>query len=147
MNAARRHALRAGAAFGLGLAGVRAHACEFFASTLRVTHPWTRATPEGADSAWVSMRFDEVSEDERLVGVQTPVATHVELVGADGKPLPLDFAIPAGRVTLLVEHGPRLRLSGLQMPLELTRTYPLQLTFAKAGTLRADLSVDYQRFF
>jgi copper(I)-binding protein len=60
--------------------------------------------------------------------------------------LPLDFAIPAGQTTLLAEHGTRLRLSDLQMPLELTRTYPLRLTFAKAGVLRADLSVDYQRF-
>lgn len=146
MKPARRHALRAGAALGLGLAGVRAHACEFFASTLRVTHPWTRATPDGADHAMVCMTFDEVSEDERLVGVRTPVAARVELVGADGSPLPLDFAIPAGRVTRLAEHGPRLRLVALAMPLELTRTYPLQLEFAKAGVLRADLSVDYQRF-
>lgn len=146
MNPARRHAMRAGAALGLGLAGVRAHACEFFASTLRVTHPWTRATAEGADGAIVCMKFDEVSEDERLVGVRTPVAARVELVGADGGVLPLDFAIPAGRVTLLAEHGPRLRLVQLAMPLELTRTYPLQLEFAKAGVLRTDLSVDYQRF-
>lgn len=146
MSPARRHAMRAGAALALGLAGVRAHACEFFASTLRVTHPWTRATAEGADGAIVCMKFDEVSEDERLVGVRTPVAARVELVGADGGVLPLDFAIPAGRVTLLAEHGPRLRLVQLAMPLELTRTYPLQLEFAKAGVLRTDLSVDYQRF-
>jgi len=147
MSPARRHALRAGAAFGLGLAGVRAHACEFFASTLRVTHPWTRATPEGAEHAAVCMRFDEVSEDERLIGLRTPVAERVEVLDAEGRPLPLDVAIPAGRVTLLGEHGgPRLRLAGLLMPLELARTYPLQLEFAKAGVLRADLSVDYQRF-
>lgn len=146
MDPARRHALRAGAALGLGLAGVRSHACEFFASTLRVTHPWTRATPDGADSAFVCMKFDEVSADERLIGVRTPVAARVELVGPDGSALPLDFAIPAGRVTLLAEHGPRLRLVELAMPLELTRTYPLQLEFARAGVLRADLSVDYQRF-
>lgn len=146
MDRSRRHALRAGAALGLGLAGVRTHACEFFASTLRVTHPWTRATPDGADSAWVCMTFDEVREDERLIGVRTPVAARVELLGPDGGLLPLDFAIPAGRITRLAEHGPRLRLGGLAMPLELTRTYPLQLEFAKAGVLRADLSVDYQRF-
>ena len=147
MDRTRRHALRAGAALGLGLAGLRrAQACEFFASTLRVTHPWTRATAGDAGSAFVCMKFDEVLEDERLIGVRTPVAARVELVGADGRVLPLDFAIPAGRTTLLAEHGPRLRLVELAMPLELTRTYPLQLEFAKAGALRADLSVDYQRF-
>jgi len=146
MSYTRRHALRAGAAWGLGLAGVRSHACEFFASTLRVTHPWTRATPDGAHNALVCIKFDEVREDERLIGVYTPVAARVELLGPDGAVRPLDFAIPAGRVTLLAERGTRLRLTELTMPLELTRTYPLQLEFARAGALRADLSVDYQRF-
>lgn len=146
MSPARRHALRAGAALGLGLAGLRAQACEFFASTLRVTHPWTRATPEGAASALVCMKFDEVGTDERLVAVRTPVAARAELLGADGTPLAEGLPIPAGRVTLLAEHGPRLVLRELAMPLELTRSYPLVLVFAQAGELRTDLSVDFQRF-
>lgn len=145
MNPARRHALRAGAAFGLGFAGVRAHACEFFALTLRITHPWARATPEDAEGATVSMKFDEVSDDERLVGVLTPVARRAELLGPDGRPVEA-LAIPRGRVTLLSEHGARLRLADLTMPLELTRSYPMTLIFEKAGPVRTDLSIDFQRF-
>lgn len=145
MNATRRHALRAGAALGLGLAGVRSHACEFFALTLRITHPWTRATPEDAEGATVSMKFDEVSDDEQLVGVLTPVARRAELLGVDGRPMAA-LAIPRGRVTLLSEHGLRLRLADLTMPLELTRSYPMTLLFEKSGAVRLDLSIDYQRF-
>ena len=47
----------------------------------------------------------------------------------------LDLAIPRGQVTLLAEHGTALRLLGLTMPLELTRSYPMTLHFAKAGAL------------
>ncbi len=145
MNRSRRHALRAGAAFGLGLAGLRVQACEFFASTLRVTHPWARATPQEAGVAIVCLRFDEVTEDDRLVGVQSMVAERAELGGPLGR-RPVDLPIPRGEVMLLSEHGIHIRLLALTMPLELTRSYPMQLVFEKAGVLRTDLSIDYQRF-
>lgn len=143
----RRRVLRAGLAAGAGLLIRPAGACEFFARTLRVTHPWTRASERDATSAVVSMRFDEVSEDERLVGVETPIAEGSELGDAQGGRSPVDLAIPKGRETRLAENGTFLRLTGLQMPLEIGRSYPLRLVFARAGTLRADLSIDYGRFY
>jgi len=141
----RRAWLRAGVASGLVLAGLPARACEFFSSTLRVTHPWTRATPDGVDSCLVCMVFDEVREDERLIGIRTDIAAGAEMAGADARP-GVHFAIPKGRVSALSESGTCIRLLGLNMPMEVARVYPIDLIFERGGVLRADLSVDYARF-
>lgn len=137
----RRTLLHAGFAGGLSLALPRAaRACEFFTTTLRVTHPWTRATAAGERTAVVCMVFDQVSAPDRLIGIQTPVATRAELAGRA-----VNLAIRPGRTTTLGETGAVLRLVGLTQPLEIGRTYPLQLRFERGGVVNADLSVDYER--
>ncbi len=138
----RRTLLRASVAAGIVLVAPAARPCEFFALTLRVTHPWTRATPAGATSAIVCMKFDEVTRADRLVRVETEVATGAEMGGAGAGPV-VDFAIPQGRESLLSEAGTYLRLVGLRHPLEMARTYPLTLVFESGGIVVADLSVDY----
>lgn len=140
----RRAVLRAALATGaaLLLPAAPARACEFFCTSLRITHPWTRASAAGATTAMVSMRFDEVTENDRLIRVETPVATSAELVG-DGPVRPVNLSIAAGQVLNFSETGIHIRLTGLRQPLEMARTYPLTLTFEKAGVVEADLSVDY----
>jgi copper(I)-binding protein len=145
MRLGRRRLLRATLACGLAPWSLRAGACEFWSTTLRVTHPWTHATAEGAPSAIVSMKFDEVRQDDRLIGVETPVATQARLGGVDARS-EVDFAIPKGRETLLGEQGTYLLLLGLTQPLEVARAYPLRLVFEKGGVLNTDLTVDYTRF-
>ncbi len=143
----RRQLLRSGVACTLAAAGVQARACEFFSSTLRVIHPWTRATADDATWAVVCMGFDQVSEDERLLGIETSIATGAELMlpgAAKGQRLVLD--IPQGRETRLTEHGLHIRLTGLLLPLDAGRAYPMRLLFQTAGPLRVDLTVDYGRF-
>jgi copper(I)-binding protein len=141
----RRRSLQSGLALGLALVLPAARACEYFSPTLRVTHPWARASAPGASTAVVSMKFDDVSQDDRLVGVQTPVATGAEL-GGPGAESGLDLPIPSGRETLLSETGLHLRLTGLQLPLEVGRSYPLKLTFERGGVVNATLNIDYARF-
>lgn len=134
---------------GLAIAGAAwlpaAKACEVQAEFLRVTHPWTRATAPDAEFGVLCMRIDEVTEDDRLIDVQTPVADGVELSSA-ARGVPLDLAIPAGSNLDLQEHGLHLRLAPLRLTLHAGRSYPLQLTFARSGVVRATLSVDFQRF-
>lgn len=132
-------------AAGLAVVWPAARACEYFSPTLRVTHPWARASMPGATVASVSMTFDDVSQDDRLIGVQTPVASGAELAGPGAEP-GLNLAIPSGRVTLLSEGGLHLRLTGLQLPLEVGRSYPLHLTFERGGVVNATLNIDYARF-
>jgi len=142
----RRRLLQAAGLLGMGFQGTRAAACEFWTANLRVLHPWTRATADDATTATVCMRFDQVAEDDRLLGVTCMVASGAELVGpaaGDGR---IDIAIPKGAETVLGEHGTQLRLTGLLQPLEVGRAYPMQLRFERGGVLRADLTVDFARF-
>jgi copper(I)-binding protein len=144
----RRMGLRAAVATGLACAGLRARACEFFSSNLRILHPWTRASGDDDTSAIISMRFDQVLQDDRLIGVESMVATGAEMVEA-GKDIVrpgVDFFIPKGLESELAESGTFVRLTGLQMPLGVGRTYPLRLIFEVGGVVPADLSVDFVRF-
>lgn len=140
----RRAVLRAGFAFAAAAVLPAARACEFYTATLRITHPWTRATGPDDTTAVLCMRFDEVRADDRLVGVVTPVARGAELV-TDGVAGPLDFPVPAGQESFLLETETYVRLTGLVHPLPVARTYPLQLAFAKGGVINATLNVDYER--
>lgn len=139
-----------GAALSLAAASLcpPARACEVVAEYLRITHPWTRGTAPGAPFGVLCMKFDEVLEDERLIGVRTPVADGVRLAGVPGAEpgAPLDLAIPAGSLIDMHEQGLHLQLTGLRLDLEAGRSYPLELQFARSGVVRAVLSVDFPRF-
>jgi len=141
----RRVVLYSGLAVGAALLAPAARACEFFGSNLRVTHPWTRATAEGATTTLVNLKFDQVMQDDRLIAVETPVAEAAEIADADAGAA-LDVLIPAGRTTSLGEGGILLRLIGLKMPLEVGRSYPMKLVFEKGGAIDATLNVDYTSF-
>lgn len=136
----RRHLLLA----GLGLpmtAALPANACDFFSSHLRIWHPWTRATRAGAETAQLFMRFDEVQRTDRLIGVETPVASGARLIARDG-PRALDLLIEAGHELTLSEDGVHIELLDLQHPLQIGRSFPLRLVFASAEPVNAMLNVD-----
>lgn len=132
-----------GAAAALALPSARA--CEFFAPTLRVYHPWTRATEEGDASTIVSMKFDQVTRSDRLIGVHTPVAEGAELGGLLASPR-IDLEIPQGSEIALSEGGTYVRLTGLRQALGVGRSFPLTLVFAVGGELPAQLNIDYPSF-
>jgi copper(I)-binding protein len=136
----RRRLLSLAAASLAGLAARPASACEFYTDTLRVTHPWTRASAPGATSALLGMRIDQVKAADRLIEVSTPVATGAELVGAPGRPL--DMEIPVGSDLDFSESGIQLRLTGLKSPLYTGRDYPLVIAFQNGGVVEARLIVD-----
>ena len=138
----RRNVLRAGLALGTTLCLPQARACEFFATHLRINHPWTRASADGQNTAIVSMRFDDVTRTDRLIGVETPVAAAAELGGLGARPA-VDFLIPQGQESALHEFGTFVRLVGLQHRLEVARSYPLKLVFEHSGTVNATLTVDF----
>lgn len=147
-RADRRRVLGAAAALVAGGLCQPARACEVVAEYLRITHPWTRGTAPGAAFGVLCMKLDDVLEDERLIGVRTPVAEGVRLAGVAGAVAgsPLDLAIPAGSLIEMHEQGLHLQLTGLRLDLEAGRSYPLELQFARSGIVRAVLSVDFPRF-
>jgi copper(I)-binding protein len=140
----RRTLLRTGCALGAALVLPPARACEFFSTHLRVYRPRSRATVEGDAFAVLCMRFDEVRLADRLIRVETPVASGAEMSGpASGRRI--DVVIPAGTETELTEAGTFIRLTGLKHPLEVGRSYPLRLEFRHGGVVDADIDVDYER--
>lgn len=140
----RRHALQAGMALGAAaMLPSRARACEFFAANLRITHPWTRVTSADAPFAIVCMKIDQVTASDRLIGVETPVATGAQ-IGGISTPPGLNLLIERGHEVVLSESGLHLRLLGLTQPLLLGRAYPMRLVFEKSGVLHAELNVDYE---
>ena len=156
----RRDVLHSTLALGVALLAPAARACEFFSPTLRILHPWTRASEPNASTAVVCMGFDEVSRDDRLIQVLTPVAAAAEMggvvltgfanksgtgTGSSAGP-GLDFLIPAGQESALSEGGRFVRLLDLRHPLEVGRSYPLTLVFEQGGTVNATLTVDFARF-
>jgi copper(I)-binding protein len=135
----RRLILQSGLLIAIGARAAHARACEYVTQTMRIVHPWTRATAPEAEHAVMCMTFADVVEDDRLVGVETPVA--------GGSNLPAGgLAIPAGQELVLSERGTHVRLTGLRQGLEVGRSYPLALHFAKGGQVLATLNVDFMRF-
>lgn len=141
----RRAAMRTGLVLALAPWAGSSRACEFYAPNFTLIHPWTRASRPDATSAIVSMKFQNVTRADRLIGVQTLVAESAEL-GGEGAGPRLDFPIPQGQDSELAETGVHLRLLGLKLPLEVARSYPMTLVFANAGEVRATLNVDFARF-
>lgn len=139
----RRHCLQALLAAGAVAAWPRrARACEVIASTLRITHPWTRGTAPGATEAPLFVRFDEVRLSDRLIGLSTPIAAGARL--SDAAPgTPLDLPIPRGSVVDLAENGRHIVLTGLTRPVRFGLAFGLEFLFEQAGPVQADLSVDF----
>jgi len=137
----RRRLLSAGLALGASLVTGVARGHEILTSTLRVTHPWSRATAPGAGFAVLCMKFDEVALADRLILVESPVAKGADMGGALAGPI-VDFPIPAGQETYLAEAQTYVRLVDLVHPLEVGRSYPLRLGFAKGGVYITTFSID-----
>ena len=139
----RRLVLQAGLALGAALIAPRSRACEFYTSTLRVIHPWTRATGEET-LALVGMKLDEVTQTDRLIGVETPVAGGAQLV-RHGVATDVNLLIPEGSEIVLGEQEAHIQLVELKHPLPFGTSYPLTLVFEKGGTVLARLTVDFDR--
>ena len=141
----RRGVLSIGLACGGALVFGKVRAHEVITSTMRVTHPWSRATAPDASFAVLCMKFDEVAVADRLVLAESPVASSADMGGAGAGPR-VDFPIPAGQETYLEEAQTYVRLVGLKFPLEVGRSYPLVLGFEKGGVYNTTFSVDQVRF-
>lgn len=138
----RRNVLRWSLATAAAMGLPAARACEYYTGTLRVTHPWTRATAADATSAVLCMRIDEVQEADRLISVSTPVAEGAEMGGAEAG-VHVDVPIAQGSVLELTDSGLHVRLTGLKQGLQVGREYPLTLGFERSGLVLARLSVDF----
>jgi periplasmic copper chaperone A len=132
-------------AFATGL--VVAGAALAQTSGLEVSNAWARATPGRSQTGAIYLTVVSPTAD-KLVSASTPAAKKAELhtttmTGMVMKMRPLsDLDIPAGQSVTLKPGGMHIMLTGLEKPLRAGQTFPLTLTFDKAGTRTVDVAVE-----
>lgn len=126
--------------------GLQVHAQAPGSNSIVVEHPWARATPGGAKTgaAYLTLINNEDSADQ-LLGASTPVADKVQFHSTTEengvshmREMPAVDLTPRVKVTF--DPGSmHIMLVGLKQPLKEGQTFPLTLTFAKAG--KVDVTV------
>jgi copper(I)-binding protein len=116
---------------------------------IAVEQPWARATPAGAMTGAVYMTLDNKSASaDRLTGASSDVADKLqihEMTVVNGvmqmRQLADGLPIPAGGSVVLKPGSYHVMLIGLKQPLTPGETFPLTLTFAKAGNISVTVAV------
>lgn len=119
------------------------------ATSMTVEQPWARATPAGAKTGAVYMTLDNKSANaDRLTGASSDVADKVqiyEMQVVDGvmqmRQLADGLPVPASGSVVLKPGSYHVMLIGLKKPLTAGETFPLTLTFAKAGNISVTVAV------
>ena len=114
---------------------------------LEVSNAWARATPAKAENGIAYLTIRSPTPD-RLLSVSSPVAKKAELntmemSGMVMKMRPLaSLGIPAGQPVTLKPSGEHIMLMGLNGPLREGQSFPLTLTFEKAGAREVTVAVE-----
>lgn len=140
--------LAAAVSVALALAGP-AFAHSYTAGSLKVAHPWSRATaPNQSVGGGFMTITNEGRQADRLLSASTTAAEKVEIhtVAMQGgimrmRPLPDGLALPARSRVDLKPGGYHIMLVGLKQPLREGARIPLTLRFQRAGEVRVDLAV------
>ena len=116
--------------------------------TIEVTNAWARAMPKGAKTgaAYVTV-VNKGTSDDQLVGASVPIAAEAQLhttIDDNGvmkmRPVSAIDVKPGASVTLK-PGGMHLMLMGVKEPLAEGQSFPLTLTFAKAGKIETTVKV------
>ncbi|HEX3937910.1 MAG TPA: copper chaperone PCu(A)C [Xanthobacteraceae bacterium] len=138
-------------AFAALLIGFAAPALAQGASSTSITvqQPWSRATPNGAKTGAVYMTIDNKSGTaDALTGASSDVADKVqvhEMKVENGimqmREITGGLPVPANGSVVLKPGSYHVMLIGLKKQLTAGETFPLKLTFAKAGTISVTVPV------
>lgn len=116
---------------------------------IAVAQPWARATPAGAQTGAAYMTLDNKSASaDRLIGASSDVAGKLqihEMAVVNGvmrmRELGGGLPIPAGGSVVLKPGSYHVMLIELKKPLAAGDTFPLTLTFEKAGNISVTVPV------
>ena len=114
---------------------------------LELSNAWARATPGKAENGAAYLTIQSPTPD-RLLSVSTPVAKKAELhtMSMEGMVMQMrplaDLDIPAGQPVTLKPGGQHVMLLGLDAPLREGQSFPLTLTFEKAGTRTVTVAIE-----
>lgn len=132
----------------LGLFAQAAQAMEYRVKDVTISHPWARATagPARAGAAYLTIANHGTTMD-RLLAVATPAAkramVHTTLMEQGVMKMRPVKAVEVnpGEPTVLRPGGMHVMLMGLAAPLKEGQSFPLTLTFEKAGTVEVMVMV------
>jgi len=118
-------------------------------SPIQIVAPWARATAAGAKNGVAYMTVvNKGNSDDRLLAVSTPIAETAEphkTASENGvmKMLPVDAVeVKAGSEVVLKPGGYHVMLMHLKAPLQQGETFPMTLTFEKAGKVDVTVKVE-----
>ena len=125
-----------------------AAAHNYIKGNIEVRHPWTRATPPGAEVAagYLEIRNNGRGPD-RVIGASTPAGERVELhVMANEQGVmkmreAASFEAPARKRLTLRPGGTHLMIVGLRKPFVKGQRIPLIIRFEHAGDVRVEMEV------
>jgi copper(I)-binding protein len=115
--------------------------------SVEVRDAWARATPGKADIGAVYLTL-ETQIPDRLTGLSTPVASIAQLhtMAMEGGVMKMNrvtaLDLPAGQPVKLEPGAMHIMLIGLTDRLRLGQSFPLTLTFEKAGKREVTVSVE-----
>ncbi len=116
---------------------------------LMVEGPWARATSQGArvGGAFLTVR-NTGHHGDRLIAIESDVAARVQLhmtLMEDGvmkmRHVEDGIEVPAGGMAELMPGGFHIMMMGLNAPLEEGASFPVTLTFKRAGSITIDVPV------
>lgn len=133
----------------LALFAGAAQACETVTlGDLSIGHAWSRATiGEGRPAVFYVEITNAGAADDALTGIATPAATmpmlHETVVtdGVASMPHAMSVPVLAGQTTELAPGGYHGMLMGLTSALKEGDSFPVTLTFAKAGAVTVNVEV------
>lgn len=145
----RRLSLIIFTALSLSNAIAAAHAANRH-SALHLSHVHARATAPGQSSAAVYLTItNSGAVADRLIKVASPVAAAADLhtMSMQGNVMKMrevdGLALePASTIAMVAGDGNHIMLTGLRRPLVAGQTIPLTLTFKKAGSMKAVVTID-----
>jgi copper(I)-binding protein len=113
----------------------------------KITNAWARATAPGVDVGAVYMTIEGGAGSDRLLAGSTTRAAMVHLHAVEeqdgiAKMRPIEAVdVPAGQRVELAPKGTHVMLMGLDKPLAAGESFPLTLSFEKAGELTVTVAV------
>jgi copper(I)-binding protein len=114
---------------------------------IHVADAKARPTAPGGNGAVYMIVMNHGATDDDLTGLSTPIADKAEMhrtVSADGvmrMDTVADLPVKANEALVFAPGGLHVMLTGLKQPLKMGDSFPLTLTFAKAGAVAVTVSV------
>ena len=116
-------------------------------ATIAVDHPWARASNAKTGAVYMSIK-NTGPADDRLLAAASPVADQLQLhieINDNGvmkmRPVPA-IDVKANSEATLKPGGMHVMLIGLKQPLKEGQSFPLTLTFEKAGKIDVTVVVE-----